>query len=80
MLRKIVSISVVFFMVCAVFSVMTASAQKGQTPIKDQVFGRCIEPIRPMLPMKPFWCQGQWVQQLVCDGNCNCYWQAVCLQ
>lgn len=44
------------------------------------VAGACIKPIKPVPTVKPLWCRGQWVQQLVCDANCNCYWQEVCMQ
>ncbi len=33
-----------------------------------------------MKPMKPMWCSGTWTQILRCDQNCNCMWEAVCLQ
>lgn len=44
------------------------------------VAGACLPPLKPMPTLKPIWCQGRWTQQLVCDANCNCYWQEVCLQ
>ncbi len=47
---------------------------------KDTLAMNCMKPMKPMLPMKPMWCSGTWTQILRCDQNCNCLWEAVCLQ
>ncbi len=47
---------------------------------KDKLVFNCIQPIKPIKPIKPVWCSGTWTQILRCDQNCNCIWEAVCLQ
>ena len=43
-------------------------------------YAYCIQPIRPIIPIKPVWCHGTWTQILECDPYCNCVWRAVCIQ
>jgi hypothetical protein len=40
----------------------------------------CLEPLKPILPIKPLWCNGLWTQILECNQYCNCEWRPVCLE
>ena len=42
----------------------------------------CIRPIKPILPIKPYWCQGTWTLILHCEPFpvCNCVWVPTCLE
>jgi len=40
----------------------------------------CIQPIKPILPIKPIWCSGTWTFILQCDQYCNCRWVPTCIQ
>lgn len=40
----------------------------------------CLEPLKPILPIKPLWCNGVWTQILECNQYCNCEWRPVCLE
>lgn len=40
----------------------------------------CMEPMKPMLPMKPYWCTGSWELVLQCDSMCNCRWVPMCFR
>lgn len=44
------------------------------------VASRCIEPIKPLKSLKPYWCQGDWVQVLECDQYCHCSWIERCIE
>lgn len=78
-MRKTIAISIVFIIISAAFA-LSANANKVNTIADMQVYGRCLQPMKPFLPMKPLWCNGTWTQILRCDQNCNCRWEAVCLQ
>ncbi len=41
---------------------------------------RCMAPIKPILPIKPMWCQGHWTQILECDQRCSCEWKPTCIE
>lgn len=79
-MKKIIAISVVFTIIFAGLA-LSANANKVDTNAnKDVVYGRCLQPMKPFLPIKPLWCTGTWTQVLNCDTNCNCHWETVCLQ
>lgn len=78
-MRKTIAISIIFIIISGCLA-LSANANKTTAAADDQVYGRCLQPFKPMLPIKPFWCRGTWTQILRCDQRCNCYWEAVCLQ
>lgn len=55
-----------------------ADGPKQSAP--PQLAQGCLESIKPILPIKPASCYGTWTQVLVCTPQCQCQWQAVCLQ
>lgn len=40
----------------------------------------CMQPVKPLLPLKPYWCNGTWTQVLQCDQYCNCQWVPMCIE
>ena len=46
----------------------------------ERLAGFCIEPIKPIQSIKPYWCSGVWTQILECTPKCQCVWREVCLQ
>lgn len=73
---------VVWIVVTGLLLASTAmAAEAPMTPRPEiQVAINCIEPIRPILPIKPYWCTGAWTQILECTPTCQCQWRPVCLQ
>lgn len=51
---------------------------RGQI-IKMPENAQCPTPEKPTLPPHPIWCVGGWKQELICDKNCQCFWENICV-